>query len=770
MEKQEKYIQKQEISPEEEQKIEALEQDTDKIYALRAEMYSLWGNFRDYLPSIRKGKKAHWEELEKWQEESSLEENIDFKKLEDEIERSDFNDEEKEDDLILKKDEILSSIEEALVVYRELKELGGDKPIGRAGDTEDVENFYKFRIKELGGARFRLSEIEGQIEANRRRYNKALSSSLKNPGRARRRLNAEYQELEDKYKKILFSSPEAYMAVAYDQIREAKEIFDENGTIVETPFVKEKIRRILDVLKGGRPVFIHGELGAGKTEFAKHLGREYLSKNHLNYWEESNPKPSDSEALEKWEVERRAQAEILEVRGLKTLEKEDITAGKSIEREEAPAPEEQVQFFNNAWKNYKKTVLDKAVSEIKDEKEKKEFLEKNEKQLEKAYFEKWKANITVVEKLSPIFQAMKEGRPVLVDEINAIPHHVLIVLNDIINKKPGDIVFTPAGEKIVAQEGFNLIATGNWKPEDGLMYVGRQPIDAAFLSRFGLEDYDFLPQADTFDTLLEGNDNEATRKTRQKNELFRMIVTRLLDKNLGAELPKDSIEKISDLAVASRILQNVFSGNEIDRNYYFNNRGTQVSPAEILKENVLSIRHLIPILENWKNDGFARDLDDYIFLEYVGRSKARPQEMKYIYQILKNQAGFFQGSDWPDAMDADALQGMVNYPIVKKMYGVDKLTGHDEVVKNEKYPELKYYSPKEIIEILFGPVSERKRLSKEILRPKDQEEEDEEMLMKIEKLQEFKELMGETGIDDFRENFLEHWESECKETEGEFVF
>lgn len=775
MENFEKYIPTEELSPEEKQKVEALEQDTDRIYATRAELYSLYDNFKDYLSILRKGKKAHWEELSEWSSKSKLKKRLDFKKLKLEIEKQDLNKEEKADELANKKAEILSSVEEAIILYQNLKETGGTKPslnlFSQAKQQNETSEFYKFRMGELGQARLQLSHAESLMNINRRRYNSAASSDLlKDPGRIRRMLNEEYLNLENKYHKILYSSPETYLAATRDQIKQMKQVFDENGTIVETPYVKEKMARIIDTIKEGRPVFIHGELGSGKTELAKHLSRKELSNVYLARWGKNNPKPEEKAALREWMEKRKLEAEILEVRGLRSLEKEDLLAKTLIEREETPLPEEQARFFNEAWEKYKETVLKKTLLVIEGEEQKKEFIERNEQRLEKAYFEKWRSNIKTVEKLSPIFQAMKQGRPVLIDEMNAIPHHVLIVLNDIINKKPGEAVFTPNGEEIIVQEGFCVIATGNWKPEDGKMYIGRQPIDAAFLSRFSLVDYDFLPQAKTFDALLESPEGEeSTRKKRQQNELFKMMVVRLLDRQLGLRAPEGTLEKISNLAVVARVLQDVFSEKEVDRTYYFKERGVDVSPSEVLQENVLSLRHLIPIIENWGKDGFVKDLDDYIFLDYVGRSKARPKEMKYVYQQLK-LAGFFQGSDWPNSMDEAELQKMVDYPIIKKMYGVDEMTGREKAISAE-VPKLKYYSQKEIIEVLFGPAPKRKKVTQRIVRPEQTTETREDILLELSAMQEFQDLIGQTGIDDFKEDFLEQWKSEeCEKELGEFVF
>src|SRR3989338_9767165 len=179
---------------------------------------------------------------------------------------------------------------------------------------------------------------------------------------------------------------------------------------------------------------------------------------------------------------------------------------------------------------------------------------------------------------------------------------------------------------------------GKYKPEDGVLSVGRQPLDAAFLSRCGIVSYDYLPMSIEFEPA--GLPDEGLRERRQNNELYQMLVTRLLNTDLTATLPEstpDAFEQIEHLAVVARNLQDIFSDRAVRPGYFAHVGAAQVSPKQnVLKENVLSVRHLLPILDRWKADGFARPLDDYLFLEYITRSDARPQEKLYLYRILQN--------------------------------------------------------------------------------------------------------------------------------------
>lgn len=695
--------------------LKKLELDTDELYRMKIESRALFDRISYYLPEVEKeiitssGEKRiikrspNWQDVINWKNKGELE-----KIFEKNISKELSEEENREIKIQRRVKARLNDVERGLFLLEKIRQQE---------ENVFLKKYKWFRLRELVKAKKVLSIIEEKMSLNRI----ALHDAIENEDIYDIRiLEEEYKKLENQYQEIVHSSPEAYLWKAGQNLLEIKKVFDENGTIVETPYVKEKIAHILDEIEK-RPVFIHGELSTGKTELAKYIARRYLSKYYLERWEKENPKPKDPELLKKWERAKEEAREPLQIRGMRGLEKEDILSRIVLKKEPMPLPEEQVKFLISAAENFKKNFLEKELENIKDPKEKDEFIKRAIENFEEAYMERWKSGIITIEELSPVFQAMEQGRPLIIDEINAIPHHVLIVLNDIINKKPGDVVFSPNGKQIKVQEGFYIIATGNWKPEDSILYPGRAILDAAFLSRFAIEEYDYLPQ--NIKRESEKIDPEALRKQRQEDELFMMLITRLLDNQLGVELPEGSIEKIRELARAARVLQDVFSGKITEKSYWA--RGGKIDPKEVLKENVLAYRQLFPILERWKKEGFVRPLDDYIFLEYVKRSSARPQEMKYIYNLLQTQFDFFSGGDWPKSTgesDKDITE-IMNYNIVRKIYGVDSLS-HARRPIPDLGIKLRYYSPKEIIEEIFGPVPERKNYNIEILEENVNNEEE----------------------------------------------
>lgn len=82
----------------------------------------------------------------------------------------------------------------------------------------------------------------------------------------------------------------------------------------------------------------------------------------------------------------------------------------------------------------------------------------------------------------PLYTAMREGKPVVLDEIDAMPASFLIRLNDILQRRPGDVVRIQedANEPITVQEGFCIIATANMKS----VRYQREELDTALMQRF----------------------------------------------------------------------------------------------------------------------------------------------------------------------------------------------------------------------------------------------------------------------------------------------
>jgi len=647
--------------------------------------------------------------------------------------------------------------------YGILKEKGGDWHASlpeavQAAEQKQSQRFYEMRRTELSKSDDTYRDLVKSIQENETMRDLIASDPLMgfDP--------RDFDALDDERKTLftqmdsLLEMPEGYVSVKKQQLRDMKKVFDSRGEIVETPYVRSKIDRVMTLIGRNRPVFIHGELGTGKTALARHISYQRLSAPHLERWERMNPPPSASNkaARATWESQRDLQRDPIIYSGHKASDTTEIVAARAIRMKDTLLPEEQMSEISARLTQNKELILKDAQNRGVEGAELTELSEKWEKTdrvlLTQMFMESYRSPVETKVVLGPLLTAMKEGRPFILDEMNAIPHHVLIAMNDLLLRRPGDKVTPPypEAEVFTVAEGFCVIATGNYKPEDGLMYIGRQRMDAAYLSRFGIVSYDYLPQSREIAHIPSDATPERERELRAGNELYQMLVVRLLDDNLSANLPDNAFAQLESLSFVARMLQDIFSEQTTDGGTKFlNEKGEEVTPKNILKENVLSLRHLIPILEQWKKDGFKRQLDDYLFLEYVERSDARPIEKFNLYRMLKIQGNFFHGTDWPGT-DYSELKNVASLTVEHKMY--KRTPEGEKAVVPDREGTLRYFAVKKVLEQVFGPVPVRTEVSEDYLRPPVEEmpaeaapEEEESMEARIQREQMIAKILGSLG-------------------------
>lgn len=289
--------------------------------------------------------------------------------------------------------------------------------------------------------------------------------------------------------------------------------------------------------------------------------------------------------------------------------------------------------------------------------------------------------------LGPIYRAMQEGRPVIIDEVNAIPHEVLISLNHILTRRVGDKVSVQqnSGTTVEIKEGYGVIMTGNLN-QGQEKYIDRQDMDPAFLSRLYKLEYDYLPQ--NTDGSLEAEAGEG-------NELFHLMLARAIDKNGNLEAPRDSILKLWNLAKAARVTEDVFAGREVSKAFYFQ-QGASRSVRYLLKESVLSIRAIDNIITQWQNDGYGREVDYYLWKEFVSQSTVA-SDKAYLYQMLKDRFGFFTSAGWEQ----------------NPQYGSGGVIASFDVKPPKNAPtKSQFFGPREVVAFAYGKPPERKEWPK----------------------------------------------------------
>src|SRR3989344_683761 len=282
--------------------------------------------------------------------------------------------------------------------------------------------------------------------------------------------------------------------------------------------------------------------------------------------------------------------------------------------------------------------------------------------------------------MGPIYRAMKEGRPLIIDEVNAIPHEVLISLNHILTRRVGEEVDIQmdSGERVTIQEGFCIIMTGNLN-QGQEQYIAREDMDAALLSRIHQVEYDYLPQK------TEGSLEESG----EGNELFHLILARVMDKQADIDLPEGSVRKLSNLAKAARFTQDVFAGREVKNAYYFQQGSSSVK--YLLQKSVLTMRALNKIMTQWQGEQYKQELDHYIYKEFISQSTIA-SDRAYLYQLFKDRFGFFQGAGWEQTPD----------------YGAGGIVTAFNVPVPENHTEsMEFFGPRQTVEFAYGEAPER---------------------------------------------------------------
>jgi MoxR-like ATPase len=260
----------------------------------------------------------------------------------------------------------------------------------------------------------------------------------------------------------------------------------------------------------------------------------------------------------------------------------------------------------------------------------------------------------------PVYQAVEKGVPLIIDEYNSIPHSTLISLNFILEqgKRPGSVVNVKEdnGRQIISKEGFCVIATGNLPDETGNNnIIGRQDIDAAGLSRFGKKiEHGFLPQSQ--EALLEDG-----VLNRTGNELFEILMSKVVDNKIYAKLNPEAIEDLYKFAAFSSLIQDVYSGKS---DFTVNFQGQDIEAIELIKGFSISWREINTIMKSWSATGCTAKLGGIIsgFINEIPNKVAKEAladilMVKYDFNL---ENGFY---------DVDGLVEYGPRDIINKVYG-----------------------------------------------------------------------------------------------------
>jgi len=282
----------------------------------------------------------------------------------------------------------------------------------------------------------------------------------------------------------------------------------------------------------------------------------------------------------------------------------------------------------------------------------------------------------------PLYRAMENGVPLVIEEVNAIPPETLKSLNDlIINAKKGEevsVIGDPKGGKTKAKEGFGVIMTGNLNrnPKAINRYKGTYELSADFLNRVRPIDYDYLPQS------TEGNYKE---EASSENELFTLMIASVMTDKGDMNGPEDAFDDLWRLAKFTRKIQEVYSGQR-DGKLYSSSGGLEVPLAAT--SSVISMRDVKHVLESWKRDNFKNELDYYIYKELIA-PLTNTMDVKFFVQQLQTE-GFLADDSWEEVVaKAGTFDSAIHAP-------------------ENKGKDLKFTPVREVVETVYGGAPERR--------------------------------------------------------------
>lgn len=519
------------------------------------------------------------------------------------------------------------------------------------------------------------------------------------------------KELEKKLDILINNSPEAwetfYKNVLLEDIEKGH-----SGSLINVDYVKNSKSKVLESLNIGIPVYIVGHLGSGKTQLATEAAIEFTINNkkqikiekEMEKWFLQNKDASEEMAISKFkeinEKLNKHYRDILKVGSKSEVEKLQplfISGSHNLTYEDMFV-EKTLTLSHSFNKGSFADYLDMIIVDFY------QWMEEHENQLNSMTEEEqlnlkiqiWKsfsdllvtknsAFGTEVQKIErEILIAVREGRVVIVDELNTIAMQNLIALNDILQKHIGSKAYITGVGPVTIQEGFGFIGTGNLSTQM-VNYEGTNELNPAFKSRFLTMEYNYVSQ-NTIGTLKD-------QENPMSNELFRIIVARLLDKNVNLNIPnpEETLDDLFRFAQLSRVTQNVFMGKWRDNDF---SDEEEIDELE-LREAVLSIRNIIHVLDNW-NMGEEKDLSKALWDGFLSSITYADDQNYILSQAVR--FGFFKQAD--------------GWNVKSKSLGDSTITYSE--IRKEKYSysrgEIKSLSYLDILNILFGDEPKREKL------------------------------------------------------------
>lgn len=505
--------------------------------------------------------------------------------------------------------EIPHTSEKNNVYYEKYKAYVEEEAAKKGKEIQEIENSIKYEKFFLRWERRVNSEVNN--------YSHYGSNSA-----TRYRVDC-IKKLEKELETILEDSPEA--GEFYYKRQLIRDIETQHKQrLVTVPYVVKARQKVIYSLNLGVPVYIVGHLGSGKTQLATEAALDFTIQNRIQReledkmedWFLANPNVTEKDAIQKFREfneetklyyknilingskEEIESLQPLFISGSHNLTYEDMFVEKTLSLKQSFSKGSYSGYLNMIiadfyeWMDEHKTRLEKMTDE--EQLQLKIQIWKSFSDLFVASNSAFGTEIKKIER--EILIAVKEGRPVIIDELNTIAMQNLIALNDILQRHAGNTAYITGVGPVLIKPGFGFIGTGNLSSQM-VNYEGTNELNPAFKSRFVTVEYNYVPQ----NTIGSLEDQEFP----EKNELFRIIIVRLADKNGNIHIPnsKRTVEELFRFSQLCRVTQNVFMGKWKDDKAQ---KDSGMDELE-LRESVLSIRNILHVLDNW-NRGEEKDL------------------------------------------------------------------------------------------------------------------------------------------------------------------
>lgn len=458
-------------------------------------------------------------------------------------------------------------------LYEQLNDV--DRRLAKLGETPGLEHAYANKITRayfVGMGAQRKAELEAENQQHEIEIDEITARALQSPqGAVTGRLGARLKQLREtvaensKRAAALDKSAEGHAVNEHHLIRDYARSVSE-GRMVEFPSAKAIVEDGLEQMRNHQPFMLAGHLGSGKTQLLRHMAKKFMIENAVDYdpseinWED----PEELSALYS-----RLEPEIFS--GSEEASIYDLVGKLKLSRENTDDP----KILRKAIADAKEKLTAAGVNQIPDDKIAAIILGKEDP-------------VETVFAYGPLGRAIRDGRPIIIDEINMIPAEVLGRLNAIILAKPGDKLRLQENgeEEFVIKPGLTFLASLNL----GEQYTGIKQVNAAFKSRWVSKEADYPTAAETFDLITA----TLVRKDR---------VT------FPPDFPQDGIEKMTDLTMAVREIQENFAGKTEGMSFMAMARSAGPEKSN-LEQSVISTRDLMKkILEPWKRGNFQVEKD-----------------------------------------------------------------------------------------------------------------------------------------------------------------